>query len=210
MIPALRERYDVPVGYSGHEVGLSTSLAAVALGACVVERHLTLDRAMWGSDQAASVEPQGLARLVKDIRAVEAGAGRRREARLRQRNAGAAKAAARRALTGMNDDRHHAGAAVAARAGPAAGVSLVVRWRGGVLRGARLRLRRDRMALRRADRVDDNPLWSDVGSGSDIRRLAADTGIALRSVCADYFMAHPFVRVPADERARSVERARRR
>ena len=60
----------MPVGYSGHEVGLSTTLAAVALGACLVERHLTLDRAMWGSDQAASVEPQGFARLVKDIRAI--------------------------------------------------------------------------------------------------------------------------------------------
>jgi len=70
-IGQLQERYDVPVGYSGHEVGLSTTVAAVALGACVVERHLTLDRAMWGSDQAASVEPQGFARLVKDITAVE-------------------------------------------------------------------------------------------------------------------------------------------
>jgi N-acetylneuraminate synthase len=71
VIPNLAERYSVPVGYSGHEVGLSTSLAAVALGACVVERHITLDRAMWGSDQAASVEPQGIARLVKDVHAVE-------------------------------------------------------------------------------------------------------------------------------------------
>lgn len=71
----LRDRYDVPVGYSGHEVGLAASVAALALGACIVERHLTLDRAMWGSDQAASVEPQGLARLVKDIRAVERALG---------------------------------------------------------------------------------------------------------------------------------------
>ena len=71
----LRERYDVPVGYSGHEVGLAASVAAVALGACIIERHLTLDRAMWGSDQAASVEPHGLARLVKDIRAVERALG---------------------------------------------------------------------------------------------------------------------------------------
>ena len=54
---------------------MQTTLAAVALGACVVERHITLDRAMWGTDQAASVEPQGLARLVKDIRAVEAALG---------------------------------------------------------------------------------------------------------------------------------------
>ncbi len=70
VIPWLAGHYDVPVGYSGHEVGLSTTLAAVALGACLVERHLTLDRAMWGSDQAASVEPQGFARLVRDIRAI--------------------------------------------------------------------------------------------------------------------------------------------
>jgi N-acetylneuraminate synthase len=70
-IATLAERYDVPVGYSGHEVGLPTTVAAAALGACMVERHITLDRAMWGSDQAASVEPQGFARLVRDIRAVE-------------------------------------------------------------------------------------------------------------------------------------------
>lgn len=68
-------RYDVPIGYSGHEVGLPTSVAAVALGACMVERHITLDRAMWGSDQAASVEPQGFTRLVRDIRAVETAMG---------------------------------------------------------------------------------------------------------------------------------------
>jgi N-acetylneuraminate synthase len=72
VIPALAERYEVPVGYSGHEVGLAPSLAAVALGACMLERHITLDRAMWGSDQAASVEPQGFARLVRDIRVIEA------------------------------------------------------------------------------------------------------------------------------------------
>lgn len=72
MIHTLRERFpDVPVGYSGHETGLATTVAAVALGACFVERHFTLDRAMWGSDQAASVEPTGMHRLVKDIRAVE-------------------------------------------------------------------------------------------------------------------------------------------
>lgn len=74
-IPRLMQRYDVPVGYSGHEVGLYTTLAAVVLGACVIERHITLDRAMWGSDQAASVEPQGFSRLVKDIRAVELAMG---------------------------------------------------------------------------------------------------------------------------------------
>ncbi len=74
-IATLRSRYQVPVGYSGHEVGLATSVAAAALGACMVERHITLDRAMWGSDQAASVEPQGFARLVRDIRAVETALG---------------------------------------------------------------------------------------------------------------------------------------
>lgn len=74
-IQTLRERYGVPVGYSGHEVGLPTSVAARVLGACMIERHITLDRAMWGSDQAASIEPQGLARLVRDIRAVEAAMG---------------------------------------------------------------------------------------------------------------------------------------
>jgi N-acetylneuraminate synthase len=75
VIPNLVERYSVPIGYSGHEVGLSTTLAAVALGACSIERHITLDRAMWGSDQAASVEPQGIARLVKDVHAVEEALG---------------------------------------------------------------------------------------------------------------------------------------
>jgi N-acetylneuraminate synthase len=75
MIRTLKERYQVPVGYSGHEVGLQTSVAAVALGACMIERHLTLDRSMWGSDQAASVEPQGLSRLVRDVRAVESAMG---------------------------------------------------------------------------------------------------------------------------------------
>jgi N-acetylneuraminate synthase len=71
MIGTLRARYNVPVGYSGHETGLQTTVAAVALGACVIERHITLDRAMWGTDQAASVEPAGLQRLVRDIRVVE-------------------------------------------------------------------------------------------------------------------------------------------
>jgi N-acetylneuraminate synthase len=74
-IATLRERYGVPVGYSGHEVGLATTVAARALGACVIERHITLDRAMWGSDQAASVEPFGFQRLVRDIRAVESALG---------------------------------------------------------------------------------------------------------------------------------------
>ena len=74
-IQTLRERYSVPVGYSGHEVGLGTTVASVALGACMVERHITLDRAMWGSDQAASVEPYGFSRLVRDVRAVESAKG---------------------------------------------------------------------------------------------------------------------------------------
>ncbi len=74
-IGTLRERYGVPVGYSGHEVGLSTTIAAAVLGACIVERHITIDRALWGSDQAASIEPQGFSRLVRDIRAVESGLG---------------------------------------------------------------------------------------------------------------------------------------
>ena len=71
MIHTLQSDYpNVPIGYSGHETGLQTTLAAVALGAVFVERHITLDRAMWGSDQAASVEPPGLQRLVRDIRTI--------------------------------------------------------------------------------------------------------------------------------------------
>jgi N-acetylneuraminate synthase len=76
MIETLRHEFpQTPVGYSGHEVGLVPSAVAVALGACMVERHLTLDRAMWGSDQAASVEPGGFERLVKYIRVSEASLG---------------------------------------------------------------------------------------------------------------------------------------
>lgn len=75
MIQTLQQTFECPVGYSGHEVGLATTVAAVALGACYVERHITLDRAMWGSDQAASVEPQGFVRLVKYIRVVEKAMG---------------------------------------------------------------------------------------------------------------------------------------
>lgn len=71
VIPKFEERYDVPVGYSGHETGIASSVAAVAMGACMVERHITTDRSMWGSDQAASLEPSGLNRLVRDIRLVE-------------------------------------------------------------------------------------------------------------------------------------------
>ena len=74
-IGSLQQRYEVPVGYSGHETGLQTTVAAVALGAVFIERHITLDRAMWGTDHAASVEPQGLTRLVRDIRNVETALG---------------------------------------------------------------------------------------------------------------------------------------
>jgi N-acetylneuraminate synthase len=75
MIESLRSEFSCPIGYSGHEVGLITSVVAVALGACMVERHITLDRAMWGSDQAASVEPQGFERLVKYVRVTEQALG---------------------------------------------------------------------------------------------------------------------------------------
>jgi N-acetylneuraminate synthase len=75
MIPTLMEKFPCPIGYSGHEVGLVPTTTAVALGACMVERHITLDRAMWGSDQAASVEPGGFQRLVKYIRVTELSIG---------------------------------------------------------------------------------------------------------------------------------------
>jgi N-acetylneuraminate synthase len=75
VIPSMKERYGIPIGYSGHEQELSTTVASVALGACVVERHITLDRTMWGSDQPASLEPDEVARLVTDIRGVERALG---------------------------------------------------------------------------------------------------------------------------------------
>ena len=76
MIPTLRAAYPgIPIGYSGHERGLQISLAAVALGAAAVERHITLDRAMWGSDHAASLEPTGFEHLVRDIRVIEEAMG---------------------------------------------------------------------------------------------------------------------------------------
>jgi N-acetylneuraminate synthase len=76
MIETLRCEFpETPIGYSGHEVGLVPSAVAVALGACSVERHFTLDRAMWGGDQAASVEPGGFEKLVKYIRVTEAALG---------------------------------------------------------------------------------------------------------------------------------------
>jgi len=76
MIKTLQDRYsNCPIGYSGHETGLAPTLTATALGARFVERHITLDRAMWGSDQAASVEIVGLLRLVANIRDIEAAMG---------------------------------------------------------------------------------------------------------------------------------------
>ena len=75
VIEFLRNRYGVPVGYSGHETGLPSSVAAAALGACMIERHITLDRSMWGSDHAASLEPNGITRLVRDIRLIEKSMG---------------------------------------------------------------------------------------------------------------------------------------
>jgi N-acetylneuraminate synthase len=75
MITTLKERYGVPVGYSGHETGLQISIAAVALGAVSVERHITMDRAMWGSDHGASLEPKGFVSLVRDIRILEQAMG---------------------------------------------------------------------------------------------------------------------------------------
>jgi N-acetylneuraminate synthase len=76
MVETLKRKYPIaPIGYSGHEPGLAPTLAAVALGACFVERHITLDRALWGSDQAASVEIVGLERLVRDLRTVEQALG---------------------------------------------------------------------------------------------------------------------------------------
>ena len=74
-IPAMSQRYNLPIGYSGHETGIPTSVAAAVLGACMVERHITMDRAMWGSDQSASLEPNGISRLVRDIRLVEQSMG---------------------------------------------------------------------------------------------------------------------------------------
>jgi N-acetylneuraminate synthase len=76
MISTLKNMFPgIPVGYSGHEVGLATTWAAVALGACFIERHITLDRTMWGTDQAASVEIMGLYKLINDTRDIEKALG---------------------------------------------------------------------------------------------------------------------------------------
>tara|TARA_R100000322_G_scaffold55942_2_gene34730 strand:- start:3691 stop:4524 length:834 start_codon:yes stop_codon:yes gene_type:complete len=79
-IPVLKEKYQCEVGYSGHEFRLGTTVAAVYLGASILERHITLDRTMWGSDHLASVEPQGLIKLVRGVRELESayGDGRKR------------------------------------------------------------------------------------------------------------------------------------
>ena len=74
-IPMLRERYKCDIGYSGHEAGLAVSYGAAALGITSLERHITLDRAMYGSDQAASIEPNGLRQLVDVVRKIEIAMG---------------------------------------------------------------------------------------------------------------------------------------
>lgn len=68
VIPELINRFKLPVGFSGHEKGITPSILSTVLGACVIERHITIDRTLWGSDQAASLEPRGLTLLVRDIR----------------------------------------------------------------------------------------------------------------------------------------------
>jgi N-acetylneuraminate synthase len=75
VIQTIRERYGIPIGYSGHETGIASSVAAAVLGACIVERHVTLDRSLWGSDHAASLEPNGIIRVIRDIRLVEQALG---------------------------------------------------------------------------------------------------------------------------------------
>ena len=74
-IKTLKEAYNCEVGYSGHEFRLGTTVAAVYLGATILERHITLDRTMWGSDHLASVEPQGLIKLVRGVRELETALG---------------------------------------------------------------------------------------------------------------------------------------
>lgn len=75
VMSVLRKRYGCVVGYSGHEFGLVTTSMAVALGAKIIERHVTLSRTLWGTDQMASVEPQGMMKLISQIRAVEIAMG---------------------------------------------------------------------------------------------------------------------------------------
>ena len=74
-IQTLKDRYNCEVGYSGHEFGLTTSIASICLGATIIERHITLDRTMWGTDQMCSVEPQGLIKLVRGIKELKLAIG---------------------------------------------------------------------------------------------------------------------------------------
>lgn len=74
-IQSLKDRYQCPVGYSGHEFGLTTTIASICFGASIIERHITLDRTMWGTDQMCSVEPQGLIKLVRGIRELDSALG---------------------------------------------------------------------------------------------------------------------------------------
>ena len=74
-IKTLKERYNCEIGYSGHEFGLTTTISSVCLGATIIERHITLDRTMWGTDQMCSVEPQGLIKLVRGIKELKLALG---------------------------------------------------------------------------------------------------------------------------------------
>ena len=75
MISTLAERYRLPIGYSGHEPSVSPSITAAALGAVAIERHITLDRSMWGTDHSASLEPSGLNYLVGALRKIPSSLG---------------------------------------------------------------------------------------------------------------------------------------
>ena len=72
VIPNYIEKYKCPIGYSGHEKGVFPSVLAASMGACAIERHITTDRTLWGSDHPASLEPEGLRRLIRDIRLLNA------------------------------------------------------------------------------------------------------------------------------------------
>ena len=74
-IPALKNEFNCKVGYSGHEFGLTTTIASICLGATIIERHITIDRTMWGTDQMCSVEPQGLIKLVRGINELQGALG---------------------------------------------------------------------------------------------------------------------------------------
>jgi len=74
-IRTLKERYKCEVGYSGHEYGLTTTISSLCFGATIIERHITLDKTMWGTDHMASVEPHGLLKLVRGVRELESAIG---------------------------------------------------------------------------------------------------------------------------------------